>query len=97
MAKQVVIATIRVDAGRMDEYMPMLMTLRERSLQEQPGTLHYDVLLSHESENVLVAYGVFTDREAIERFENGAPMAWIEEASDGIDREISLQHFDLLE
>ena len=99
MGKRVVIATIRVEPGRMEEYLPLLQALMKRSVQEQPGTLRQDILRSHDDENTLLAYGVFTNSEAIGIFEKGEPFEVMGEsvAKANIDTDISLHHCDFLD
>ena len=97
MGKRVVIATVKVEPGKLDEYLPLVRTLRDRSVAEQPGTLQWDILIPHDQQNVLKAFNIFADEEAISAFENGAPMTWINEAATGIVREITVEHFDLLD
>lgn len=97
MRKRVVIATVKVEPGKMDEYVPLVRVLRDRSVAEQPGTLQWDILIPRDQENVLKAFNIFSDEEAISAFENGAPMKWINEAAEGMVREITVEHFDLLD
>jgi (4S)-4-hydroxy-5-phosphonooxypentane-2,3-dione isomerase len=48
----------------MDELLLLMMGHRERCLQNEPGTLQFEVLRLHDDQGKLVFYEVYTDEAA---------------------------------
>jgi quinol monooxygenase YgiN len=75
MPKHVVIVTIDVAEGRMEEYKRLLLAHRDRCLKDEPGTLRFDMLCPIGAENKLVLYEEYQDEAAHQAHSNGASLA----------------------
>jgi quinol monooxygenase YgiN len=75
MTRFVVIATVDVAEGRMEEIIPLLLAHRDRCLKDEPGTLRFEILRPNETENKLMAYEEYQDEAAFQTHSNGASLA----------------------
>ena len=75
MSKFAIIATIEVSPGRLDEYLPLVMAHRTRCLQDEPGTLQFEVLRPHDDQTALRLYEVYLDKAAFDVHWNGPSRA----------------------
>lgn len=75
MSKYVVIVSIDVVVGRMDELKPLLLAHRDRCLKDEPGTLRFEMLCPKETENKLMLYEEYQDESAYQTHENGTSLA----------------------
>jgi (4S)-4-hydroxy-5-phosphonooxypentane-2,3-dione isomerase len=64
MARFVVIATVNVVEGRMEELLPLLLAHRDRCLTDEPDTLRFEVLRPKETANQLLIYEEYLDEAA---------------------------------
>ena len=64
MPKFAIIATIEITPGRTDEFLPLLVAHRARCLQDELGTLQFDVLLPREDIIKGMIYEVYPDEAA---------------------------------
>src|SRR5262245_30721203 len=56
--KVVIIATIEVVPGRMNEYLPLILAHRARCLKDEPGTLALEVLRPQDEDNKVIVYEI---------------------------------------
>jgi quinol monooxygenase YgiN len=75
MAKFAIVAAFDIAAGRMDEFLPLLLAHRERCLKDEPGTLRFDVLRPRNEENTIMLYEVYEDEAAFQVHWNGPSVA----------------------
>jgi quinol monooxygenase YgiN len=75
MARFVIVATIEVAPGRMDEDLPSLMAHRARCLADEPGTLQFDVLRPRGADSKIMLYEVYRDEAAFDAHWNGPSIA----------------------
>jgi quinol monooxygenase YgiN len=75
MPKVAIVAKMEVAPGRRDHLLPLLMAHRARSLKDEPGTLHFDVLAPREDDTKVLAYEVYRDDAAFDAHLNGASIA----------------------
>jgi len=80
MAKFAIVATFDIAAGRMDEFLPLLLAHRDRCLKDEPGTLRFDVLRPRNEENKVMLYKVmlyevYEDDAAFQIHWNGPSVA----------------------
>jgi quinol monooxygenase YgiN len=75
LPKYVVIVTIDVVEGRMEELKPLLLAHRDRCLRDEPGTLRFDMLRPKETESKLMIYEEYRDEAAHQTHSNGASLA----------------------
>ncbi len=75
LPKHVVIVTIDVAEGRMEEYKLLLLAHRDRCLKDEPGTLRFDMLYPKGAENKLMLYEEYQDAAAHQAHSNGASLA----------------------
>lgn len=62
MSKLAVIGTIVVQPGTRNEVLRAVLAHRERCLNEEPGTLAFEVLVPSEDETKLLLYELYADR-----------------------------------
>lgn len=84
MPKLVIIGTIEVTAGRRDELVPLLRAHGARCVQDEPGTLQFQVLVPQEDDIKLFAYEVYRDGDAFEAHLNAASRARFREEAAGM-------------
>lgn len=97
MPKLVVVATIEVAPGRFDDYLPLLMAHRARVLKDEPGTLHFEVLLPRDDKTKLMLYEVYRDDAAFEAHLKGRSMAMQREAAVGMTVKVTGTKCTLIE
>jgi quinol monooxygenase YgiN len=84
MPKLAIVATIEVTPGRREEFLPLLMAHRARCLKNEPGTLHFEVLVPREENSKLLLYEVYQDDAAFEKHFNGPSITRMREESAGM-------------
>jgi len=89
MSKFAIIATIEIAPGRTEEFVPLLMAHRARCLQDEPGTLQFDVLLPQEDTTKVMLYEVYRDEAAFDTHWNGPSLARLREEATGMMAKVS--------
>ncbi|MCP4621174.1 MAG: antibiotic biosynthesis monooxygenase [Bradyrhizobium sp.] len=89
MPKLAIVATIEVPPGRRDEFLPLLMAHGTRSLNDEPGTLQFDVMAPRDDETKVMLYEVYRDDAAFEEHFNGASIAKLRKDAAGLIVNIS--------
>jgi (4S)-4-hydroxy-5-phosphonooxypentane-2,3-dione isomerase len=84
MAKFAIVATFDIAAGRMDEFMPLLLAHRDRCLNDEPGTLRFDVLRPGNEEDKVMLYEVYEDDAAFQIHWNGPSVARMRAETTGM-------------
>jgi len=97
MSKLVVIATIEVAPGRIDDYLPLLMAHRARVLKDEPGTLQFEVFQPRDDKTKVMLYEVYLDDAAFEVHLKGRSMALQREAAAGMTVKVSGTKCSLIE
>ena len=82
--KVVIIATIEVVPGRMNEYLPLILAHRARCLKDEPGTLAYEVFRPQDDDNTVMLYELFVDDRAFLAHRYGPSAVRIEKESKGM-------------
>jgi len=59
-----IVATAEIASGRMDEVLPLLLAHRERCLQNESGTLQFEVLKPLDEGGKVLFYEVYSDEAA---------------------------------
>ena len=72
MPKLALVATVNVAPGRRGEVLSLLKAHGARSLKDEPGTLHFEVLVPREDDTKLLIYEVYQDDAAFEAHRNAA-------------------------
>ena len=75
MAQLAIIGTYEIVPGRMDEFLPLLLAHRNRCLEDEPGTIRFDVLRRQNVEDQVMLYEVYTDDAAFQVHWNGPHVA----------------------
>ena len=87
MSSLALIATFEVAPQRRDQFLPLLMAHRARSLKDEPGTLQFEVLAPPEDETKVLTFEVYRDAAAFDVHRNGPSLArWREETADMIGK-----------
>jgi quinol monooxygenase YgiN len=82
MPKFATVGTIKVEPGRRDRLVPLLIAHNARCLRDEPGTLQFEILLPHDDHAKILWYEVYRDDAAFEVHRNGSAFArWKEEAA----------------
>jgi quinol monooxygenase YgiN len=84
MPKLALIATMEVAPGRRDELLPLLKAHGARSLKDDAGTLHFEVLVPREDDTKLLIYEVYRDDTAFEAHRNAASIARFRKETAGM-------------
>jgi autoinducer 2-degrading protein len=71
MAKLAIIGTIEVAPGRRDQVLPLLMAHRRRCLEDEPGTLAFEVLVPNDDASKILLYELYEDAAAFQAHWNG--------------------------
>jgi (4S)-4-hydroxy-5-phosphonooxypentane-2,3-dione isomerase len=76
------VGTIEVALGRRDQLLPLLVAHKARCLKDEPGTLHFEILLPKDDDTKVLLYEVYRDDAAFEVHRNGPSFArWREETA----------------
>lgn len=75
--KHAVIGTIEVKPGARDEVLRAVLSHRERSLRDEPGTTQFEVLVPNEDPNKLHLFELYTDTAAFVAHLKGQSMAQV--------------------
>jgi (4S)-4-hydroxy-5-phosphonooxypentane-2,3-dione isomerase len=67
----VIIGTIEVTPGRMEEFLRLLMAHRARCLKDEPGTLQFEVLRPRDDQTKIMLYEVYRDEAAFDAHWSG--------------------------
>ncbi|MGY8668235.1 antibiotic biosynthesis monooxygenase family protein [Bradyrhizobium sp. UFLA05-109] len=84
MVKLVIMGSIEVAPGKRDQVVPLLMAHRARCLEDEPGTLQFEVVLPRDDASRLLIYEVYQDDEAFEVRRNGASIAQMRHETAGL-------------
>lgn len=84
MGNFAIIATFEVAQGRMDEFLPLLTSHRDRCLKDEPGTLRFDVLRPRKEENNVLLCEVYVDESAFQVHWNGPHVARMRAETTGM-------------
>jgi len=79
MSKLAIIATIEVAADCRDKVLPLLMAHKRRCLEDEPGTLEFEVLVPHDDASKILLYELYEDGDAFQAHWNGASAARVRE------------------
>jgi (4S)-4-hydroxy-5-phosphonooxypentane-2,3-dione isomerase len=82
MPKFATIGTIEVAPGRRDQLLPLTVAHKMRCLENEPGTVQFEILLPKDDETKVLLYEVYRDAAAFEVHRNGSSFArWREETA----------------
>jgi (4S)-4-hydroxy-5-phosphonooxypentane-2,3-dione isomerase len=84
MPKLALIATFDVTAGRRDQLLAALKAHGARCMNDEPGTLQFQVLLPREDDAKLFVYEVYRDDDAFEVHRNAASIAQFRKEAAGV-------------
>jgi quinol monooxygenase YgiN len=97
MAKLAIVATIKIVAGKRDEYLTHLRAHGQRCLATEPGTLKFDILVPKEEADTLMLYEVYASPEAFQSHWTGASMQQIKQDTAGMQISLTGVRCDLAE
>ncbi|MCC8964730.1 MULTISPECIES: putative quinol monooxygenase [Bradyrhizobium] len=89
MPKLALIATVEVAPEKRDQVQSLLSAHGARSLRDEPGTLHFEILVPREDAAKLLIYEVYQDDAAFEAHRNARSIAQFREESAGLGVKIS--------
>ncbi|TWB87498.1 quinol monooxygenase YgiN [Bradyrhizobium macuxiense] len=89
MPKLALIATVEVAPEKRDQVLSLLSAHGARSLRDEPGTLHFDILVPREDGSKLLIYEVYQDDAAFEAHRNARSIAQFREESAGLGIKIT--------
>ena len=97
MPKYAIVATIKTQPGKRDEYMKHLRAHAERCRANEPGTLAFEILVPHEQADTVMLYELYASKEAFDAHWNGASMQQIRKDAAGLQAGLSGVRCDLVE
>ena len=97
MAKFALVATIKTNPGKRDEYLRHLKAHRQRCLDTEPDTLTFEILVPLQEADILMLYEVYTSAEAFEAHRNGPSMQQARQDTAGLAVSMNGVRCDLLE
>jgi (4S)-4-hydroxy-5-phosphonooxypentane-2,3-dione isomerase len=89
MPKFALIGTVEVAPGRMDEFLPLLMAHRARSLKDEPGTLQFEVVMPRDDKTKVMLYEVYQDEAAFDAHSKAPSMARLRQEAAGMMLKVS--------
>ena len=89
MPKLAIVATIEIAAGHRDELIPLLKAHRARCLNDEPGTVQFEVLLPHDGDTRIIVYEVYQDQAAFDAHWNGPSLARLRQDAAGMMASVS--------
>jgi quinol monooxygenase YgiN len=89
MPKFALIGTVEVAPGRMDEFLPLLMAHRVRSLKDEPGTLQFEVVMPRDDKTKVMLYEVYQDEAAFDAHSKAPSMARLRQEAAGMMLKVS--------
>src|SRR5215467_1588335 len=82
MPKVANVVTIEVAPGQRDQFVPLLAAHKTRCLNDEPGTLQFEILLPRDDDAKVLSYEVYRDDAALEVHRGGPSLAqWREETA----------------
>jgi (4S)-4-hydroxy-5-phosphonooxypentane-2,3-dione isomerase len=82
MSKLVIMGAIEVAPEKRAQVLPLLMAHRARCLNDEPGTLQFEVALPREDDSKILIYEIYQDDAAFEVHRNATSIAkWRKETS----------------
>ena len=83
MKKLAIVVTIPIEPGHVDTVVEALKAHAARSLNNEPGTLQFDVILPIEEDNVAMLYEVYVDEAAFDVHRKAESMAILQKEMEG--------------
>lgn len=83
MSKLALVVTIEVKPGQMEAVLEATKAHAARSLDSEPGTLQFDVLVPANEDGKVMLYEAYVDEAAFEVHHNGASMAIVQKDLEG--------------
>ena len=75
MDELAIIATLEVEPGTREALLPILLRHRERCLDEEPGTIAFEVLVPRTEPDRIMLYERYTNRAAFDTHWSGTSIA----------------------
>jgi quinol monooxygenase YgiN len=75
MPKLAIWATLEIQPGCIDRYLPVILAHKERCLRDEPGTLQFEVLRARDDDTRVMLFEVYADEAAFQAHRNGASVA----------------------
>ncbi|MCC8978262.1 putative quinol monooxygenase [Bradyrhizobium acaciae] len=89
MSKLALIATVEVAPEKRDQVQSLLSAHGARSLRDEPGTLHFEILVPREDAAKLLIYEVYQDDAAFEAHRNARSITQFRKESARLGVKIS--------
>jgi quinol monooxygenase YgiN len=94
MSKFAIIATYEIAADQIDPFLPILRAHRDRCLNDEPGTLRFEIL---RPEKNLMLYEVYENEAAFQAHREGALVARFREEAARIERKLTFSTGTLID
>ena len=89
MTKFAIVATIKITAGKRDDYLKHLKAHAQRCRATEPGTLQFDILVPQEESDTVILYEVYASPEAFEAHWTGPSMQQMKQDAAGLQAGLS--------
>jgi autoinducer 2-degrading protein len=73
----------------MDEFLPLLIAHRARCLKDEPGTLHFEVLMPRDDNTKVMLYEVYQGEAAFDAHSKGPSITRLHEEAAGMMVKVS--------
>src|SRR5262249_10223569 len=81
------VVTIEVAPGQRDQFLALVAAHKTRCLNDEPGTLQFEILLPRDDDAKVLSYEVYRDDAAFEVHRNGPSLAqWREETRTMVEK-----------
>ena len=97
MPKLAIVGRIEVASGCVEKVLPLLIAHGDRCLRDEPGTLHFDVLLPRDDKQAILLYELYENDLAFDRHWNGASIARFRAEAGGMIGKITGTRCSLVE
>ena len=94
--KHAYIATIDVNPEDLDTLMAALLSHRERSLANEPGTLQFEIMRPSNGDGQIGLFQIYSDRAAFDAHQSGESIAQVRRETQGIQLILHVSHFDVM-
>lgn len=89
MSKLAIVATMQIAPGKRDEYLTLLVAHGRRCLENEPGTLKFEIMLPHDKADTVMLYEVYASKDAFDAHWNGESVQQIRRESAGLMLDLS--------
>lgn len=92
----VISVDFRLNAGRLSEFLPLMIENAKLSKTREPGCRQFDVLVHHEGGDRVRLYEIYESKAAFDEHLQAAHFLAFREATKGLIAQTVIEHFDMV-